>query len=159
MVDAVPRQLLRNALLDLTTIVPATAYHRRSYTRDTVGLGSGFGGISTVRALQKALHGRTDIEIALVNQENYFVFQPMLAEVISGNIGLLNTVTPIRDVCPGATLYVRTVERIDLDNKVVITSHGFRPEPSVLPYDYLVLALGTLENFGLSGIFRSAKLL
>src|SRR5712692_6093230 len=34
----VPRQLLRNALLDLTTTVPATAYHRRSYTRDTVGL-------------------------------------------------------------------------------------------------------------------------
>jgi hypothetical protein len=34
----VPRQLLCNALLDLTTIVPATAYHRRSYTRDTVGL-------------------------------------------------------------------------------------------------------------------------
>src|SRR2546426_7848186 len=96
----------------------------------------------------KALHGRTDIEIALVNQENYFVFQPMLAEVISGNIGLLNTVTPIRDLCPGATLYVRTVERIDLDNKVVITSHGFRPEQPVLPYDYLVLALGTLDNFG-----------
>src|SRR5262249_16212360 len=46
------------------------------------------------------------------------------------------------------TLYVRKVEGIDLDNKVVITSHGFRPEPSVLPYNYLVLALGTLENFG-----------
>jgi NADH:ubiquinone reductase (H+-translocating) len=110
-------------------------------------LGGGFGGISTVRALHKALHGRTDIEIALVNQENYFVFQPMLAEVISGNIGLLNTVTPLRDLCPGATLYVRTVERIDLDHKVVITSPGFRPGPSVLPYDYLVLALGTLDNF------------
>src|SRR2546422_10426994 len=27
-----PRPLMRNALLDLTTIVPATAYHRRSYT-------------------------------------------------------------------------------------------------------------------------------
>src|SRR2546421_6182151 len=36
----VPRQLLRNALLDVTTIVPATAYHRRSYTRDTVGVRS-----------------------------------------------------------------------------------------------------------------------
>src|SRR6266446_6828035 len=34
----VPRQLLRNELLDVTTIVPATAYHRRSYTRDTVGV-------------------------------------------------------------------------------------------------------------------------
>jgi len=111
-------------------------------------LGGGFGGISTIRALQQALHGRTDIEIALVHQENSVVFQPMLAEVISGTIGLLNTVTPIRDVCPGVTLSVRTVERIDLDNKVVITSHGFRPAPSVLPYDYLVLALGTLDNFG-----------
>ena len=27
----VPRQFMRNELLDLTTIVPATAYHRRSY--------------------------------------------------------------------------------------------------------------------------------
>src|SRR5713101_9567135 len=27
----VPRQLMRNELLNLTTIVPATAYHRRSY--------------------------------------------------------------------------------------------------------------------------------
>ena len=40
----VPRQLLRNELLDLTTIVPATAYHRRSYderySRFTLGDGS-----------------------------------------------------------------------------------------------------------------------
>src|SRR6266481_9692098 len=90
-------------------------------------LGGGCGGISTVRALQKALHGRTDIEIALVNQENSVVFQPMLAEVISGTIGLLNTVTPIREVCPGATLSVRTVERIDLEHKVVSPSPGFHP--------------------------------
>src|SRR5882724_10067349 len=34
----VPRQFLRNTLLDVTTIVPATAYHRRGYTRDTVSL-------------------------------------------------------------------------------------------------------------------------
>src|SRR5215470_9633588 len=65
-------------------------------------VGGGFGGIATVRVLHKALHGRTDIEIALVNQENYAVFQPMLVEVISGNISPLNTVTPIRDLCPGA---------------------------------------------------------
>ena len=31
-------------------------------------LGGGFGGIFAVRGLHKALHGRTDIEIALVNQ-------------------------------------------------------------------------------------------
>src|SRR5436305_11667565 len=33
----VPRQFMRNALFDLTTIVPGTAYHRRSY--EWVGTG------------------------------------------------------------------------------------------------------------------------
>jgi len=111
-------------------------------------LGGGFGGVYTVMALQKALKGRKDIDISLVNQENYFVFQPMLAEVISGSIGILNTVTPIRDLCPGVHLYVRQVESIDLERRVVITSQGFRPQQSELSYDHLVLALGTLENFG-----------
>ena len=31
MARPVPRQFLRNALLDVTTIMPAPAYHRRSY--------------------------------------------------------------------------------------------------------------------------------
>lgn len=114
-----------------------------------VVLGGGFGGIYTVMTLQKALKRRTDIEIALVNQENYFVFQPMLAEVISGSIGILNTITPIRDLCPGVRLYVRKVESIDLERKVVVTSQGFRPQAHEIPYDHLVLALGTLENFAM----------
>ncbi len=110
-------------------------------------LGGGFGGIYTAITLQKVLKSQNDLEIALVNQENYFVFQPMLAEVISGSIGLFHTITPIRQLCPRITLYVRKVESIDLDRKVVITSHGFRPQPLEIPYDYLVLALGTVENF------------
>jgi NADH dehydrogenase len=110
-------------------------------------LGGGFGGVYTAITLQKVLQSRNDLEIALVNQENYFVFQPMLAEVISGSIGLLHTITSIRQLCPHITLYVRKVESIDLDRKVVITSHGFRPQPLEIPYDYLVLALGTVENF------------
>jgi NADH dehydrogenase len=110
-------------------------------------LGGGFGGVYTAMRLQHALKGRSDVEIALVNRENYFVFQPMLAEVISGSIGVLHTITPIRHLCPRVSLYVRNVERIDLDRKVVVTSHGFRPQPHILSYDHLVLALGLLENF------------
>jgi NADH dehydrogenase len=99
--------------------------------------------------LRSALRSHPEFEIALVNQENYFVFQPMLAEVISGSIGILHTITPIRDLCPGVSLYVRKVDRIDLERQVVVTSHGFRPQTHEIPYDHLVLALGTLENFGL----------
>jgi NADH dehydrogenase len=100
-------------------------------------------------SLQKALKHRTDIEVAMVNDENYTVFQPMLAEVISGSLRMLDTVVPIRDLCPQIKLYVRKVESIDLDKKVVLTSHRFRPQIDEIPYDHLVLALGTLENFSI----------
>jgi NADH dehydrogenase len=121
---------------------------RREHQRILI-LGGGFAGVNTAIALHKALKGRTDIEVALVNDENYTVFQPMLAEVISGNLGILDTVVPIRDLCPRVTLYVRKVESIDLARKVVLTSHGFRPQVDEIPYDHLVLALGTLENFAI----------
>ena len=51
-------------------------------------LGGGFAGVYTALALEKALGSRNDFDIVLVNKENYFVFQPMLPEVISGTIGL-----------------------------------------------------------------------
>ncbi|HWP43815.1 MAG TPA: FAD-dependent oxidoreductase, partial [Blastocatellia bacterium] len=52
-------------------------------------LGGGFAGVYTARYLEKLLGRHDDFEITLVNKENYFVFQPMLPEVISGSIGLL----------------------------------------------------------------------
>src|ERR1041385_2562147 len=101
-------------------------------------LGGGFAGVYTAKYLEKALGRRDDFEITLVNKENYFVFQPMLPEVISGSIGLLDTVSPIRRLLPRTNLHVRDVEAIDLQNKTVTTSPGFRPHPHVIEYDYLV---------------------
>src|SRR5438034_71164 len=69
-------------------------------------IGGGFGGVYTARFLEQRLDP-SEAEIALVNRENYFVFQPLLPEVISGNIGLLDTVSPIRRLCPRTRLYTR----------------------------------------------------
>ena len=88
-----------------------------------------------------------DFDIALVNSENYFVFQPMLPEVISGSIGIFDTVSPLRRLLPKTRLYIREVVSVDLADKSVILSQGFRPRPSILPYDHLVLALGTVTDF------------
>ena len=116
-------------------------------------LGGGFGGVYTARYLEKALGRRDDFELLLVNKENYFVFQPMLPEVISGSIGLLDTVSPLRRMLPRTHLHVRDVESIDLANRTVTTSPGFRPHPHVIPYDYLVLALGNVTDFrGMRGL-------
>ena len=86
------------------------------------------------RVLARELRART-VEIGLVSRENYMVFQPMLPEVISGNIGLLDTITPIRRLCPATNLYTRTIERIDLERRTVSAGTGFGGEPLVLPYD------------------------
>jgi NADH:quinone reductase (non-electrogenic) len=116
-------------------------------------LGGGFGGIYAAKHLEKKLGRSDDFEILLVNKENYFVFQPMLPEVISGSIGLLDTVSPIRRLLPRTILHVRDVESIDIDNKTVNTSPGFRPHAHTIKYDYLVLAMGNVTDFrGLRGL-------
>lgn len=111
-------------------------------------LGGGFGGVYTAIYLQKLLKRQSDVEIALVNTENYFVFQPMLAEVISGSLGLFDPIVPIRHLCPGITLYVGEVGEIDLQKRNVRVTMAQRSQPLDIGYEHLVLALGTLDNFG-----------
>ena len=110
-------------------------------------LGGGFGGVYAAMALEKLLKKDATVEIGLVNKENYLVFQPMLPEVISGSIGILDTITPIRRLCPHTNLYTREVESIDLKKRVVSTSSGIRPRPSHLEYDHLIIALGNVTRF------------
>ena len=110
-------------------------------------IGGGFGGVYTAMRLEKLLKKDPSVEVGLVSKENYLVFQPMLPEVISGSIGLLDVITPIRRLCPNTNLYTREVESIDLANKTVTTSAGFRPRPSKLEYDHLVIAAGNVTNF------------
>lgn len=110
-------------------------------------LGGGFGGVYTAMYLEQLLKRRDDVEIVLVNKENYFVFQPMLAEIVSGNIGLFDTVNPIRRLLPRTKLYIREVEQVDLEQQTVTLTPGFRPRPLTLHFDHLVLALGTVTDF------------
>jgi NADH dehydrogenase len=73
----------------------------------------------------------------------------MLAEIVSGSVDILHTVTPCRDLCPGISLHVGEVARIDVDAKIVVVTAGMRSQPLTLSYDHVVLALGRAENFSL----------
>src|ERR1700758_4780498 len=120
-------------------------------------LGGGFAGVYTARYLEKLLRPE-EATITLVNRENYWVYQPMLPEVISGAIAITDVVSPIRRLCPRTQLVMREVEEIDLKNKVVTVSPGFRPRRLELRYDYLVIALGGITNFyGMPGMLEHAK--
>jgi len=78
----------------------------------------------------------------------------MLPEVASGMIETRHIVTPVRSFCKKAKFYEANVESIDLDTKQVKLTHtiGRQSQPNdwhehTLKYDYLVIALGSENNF------------
>ncbi len=120
-------------------------------------LGGGFAGVYTARNLERLLRPE-EASISLINQENYWVYQPLLPEVISGLVGLTDVVCPIRQLCRRTGLVMREVQKIDLVNKVITVSPGFRPRLLDIPFDYLVIALGSISNFcGTPGMVEHVK--
>ncbi|HZU75380.1 MAG TPA: FAD-dependent oxidoreductase, partial [Dehalococcoidia bacterium] len=109
-------------------------------------LGGGFAGVYAAYELHKARKESSEpVEISIVNRENFFVFYPLLAEIISGAVEIEDVLTPIRLVVPDANLYVGDVTAIDLDQSRVEIRHGLyrhKQEARTLFYDHLVIALG-----------------
>ena len=117
-------------------------------------LGSGFAGIEVLKKLQKEYDDNSSIEITLISKDNFILFTPMLPEVASGMIETRNIVTPVRSFCKKAKFYEAKVESIDLDNKQLTLTHviGRQSHPNdwrehIVKYDYLVIALGSENNF------------
>src|SRR5689334_8008121 len=106
-----------------------------------VVLGGGFGGVATVRHLERRLRRRTDVEITLVSRENFFVLTPLLFEACSGSLELRHCAQPIRAALRRARFIEATVASADVERGVV---RAVAPEGATydLPYDHLVVALG-----------------
>jgi NADH dehydrogenase len=116
-------------------------------------VGGGFSGVYAAQALERRLRAEKDVEILLFSRDNYFVFQPMLPEVISGGIGLTDVVSPLRRLLRRTHVHVREVESIDVVNQTITAAPGFHPHAHLVKYDHLVLAPGTVTDFrGLPGL-------
>jgi NADH dehydrogenase len=127
--------------------------------RRIVILGGGFGGAYTALHLGKLMtrEEQRDIEVVIVNRDNYLVFQPLLPEVISGSVEVNHVICPIRRLAKNARLYTRDIESIDLARKVVRLSPGATPTPTLLSYDHLVIGLGSrLEHSKVPGMKEHA---
>ena len=111
-------------------------------------LGGGFAGVYTAMRLERRLKRRDDVELALISRDNYLVFQPLIPEVVSASIGLVDTIAPLRRLCPRTRLYTREIEAVDVGARTVTLRPGSRPRPLVLGYDHLVVALGNVPALG-----------
>ena len=109
-------------------------------------LGGGFGGMHVLKDLQKKLDAE-NISITIVSEKNYFLFTPMLPEVASGMLNPRDITTPIREFCTSAKFYQATVFSVDLEQKLVTITRKFDGKNHALEYDYLVLSVGSINNF------------
>jgi NADH:quinone reductase (non-electrogenic) len=110
-------------------------------------LGGGFAGLYAAMHLDKDLAQDPNVEITLINRENFFLFTPMLHEVAASDLDLSNIVNPVRKLLKRVGFFAGEVESVDLDHKRVTVSHGFDHHHHDLEYDHLVFGLGSITNF------------
>src|SRR3972149_4726142 len=105
-----------------------------------VVLGAGFAGMFAARPRRRL--APLGVESEIINEVNYFVFQPLLPEVAAGNINASDAVSPLRLLLPGVKFRRAPGRSIDFrHNRVQVTDDTNRILTYV-PYDHLVLALG-----------------
>jgi NADH dehydrogenase len=110
-------------------------------------LGGGFGGMYAALEFERALARGAALDVTLVNHDNFFLFTPMLHEVAASDLDITNIVSPIRKLLHRVTFFHGEIEAIDLLHQRVGLSHGHEQHCHSLPYDHLVLALGSTTNF------------
>jgi NADH dehydrogenase len=124
------------------------------YDQKIVILGAGFAGLNVAQELSRLLPAEKDGQIALVDQNNYLLFTPMLTEVAGGELDPHHILAPPRLLSPRINFEQSRVHDIDLQNKsVTLDVGGEGSGRRTLKADHLVIALGSVPDFhGIPGV-------
>ncbi len=120
--------------------------------RRIVILGGGFAGYYTARELEARMRGpeRDELEITLVARDNFLTFTPMLPSVPASTLAPRHVVTPLRQALRRTRFVRASVTDVDVASKRVRVAGALVDagrEPELLPYDDLVIGLGSTTNF------------
>jgi NADH:ubiquinone reductase (H+-translocating) len=102
-------------------------------------VGCGFGGLFAARALE-----RTVADVLVIDRNNYHLFQPLLYQVASAALAPADIAQPIRTILrhqKNARVMLAEVHSIDLQARCLYAA------ASRVPYDYLLLAPGAVDNY------------
>ncbi len=117
-----------------------------------VVVGGGFAGLHLVRRLEGLLPPG-EIELTLLDRNNYHLFTPLLYQVATGELPPHAVAYPLRlPIAHARQRFVQTeVEAVDLERHAVRTADGD------FGYDHLVLVPGCVTNdFGIRGVAEHA---
>jgi NADH dehydrogenase len=119
---------------------------QRRIKLDVAVLGGGFAGVYCAKALSEALKREPDFRVGLISEENYMVFQPMLAEVAGSSISPRHVVNPLRLLCPRASVYQGVVQSVNWPERSLLLNAGPFSGNVQIDYYHLVLALGAVTD-------------
>lgn len=143
-----------------------------------VVLGGGFAGLAAAQRLEERFGPDPTVELTLVSETNAILFTPMLAEVAAGSLEPTHITSPLRTSLRRTRVVQAEATDVDFDARRVSLDGGGRTvEPpqaareaategtatdgsgtaagaaDALPYDHLVLAVGSETNyFGMDGV-------
>lgn len=108
-------------------------------------LGAGFGGIKAAKLFENK-----DVDVTVVDQNNYHLFQPLLYQVSTSILSEDEISYPIRAFFQkheNIDFFMAKATGFEPENKIVKTDHGD------ISYDYLIIAAGATTNyFGMKSV-------
>ena len=104
-------------------------------------VGGGFAGIETASQLGRLVKRNEAVSVILVSTENYFLFQPLLSEVVACRIEPSYILNPIRHLCRDIQYRWGTVDAIDLEAQQLRFFGTDTTKPQSLTCDHLILCL------------------
>lgn len=125
-------------------------------------LGAGFAGINAAQELAHLLPHAADAQITLVDQNNYFLFTPMLTEVAGGEIDTRHIGVAIRRFDHRIQFKQGQIKQIDLASRRVTIVLGrvgdsIPQAQETIEADHLLIALGSDVNYyGISGLAENS---
>lgn len=102
-------------------------------------IGAGFGGLEIAKSFRNK-----DVDVLLIDQNNYHNFQPLMYQVATGGLEPHSIAYPVRRIfrkCKNVSFRMAKVKSVNVEKKRLKTSIG------TMYYDYLVIATGSQNNF------------
>ena len=112
---------------------------RPSGRPQVVVVGAGFGGLHVAGKLAHA-----DVDVLVLDRNNYHGFWPLLYQVATAGLDPASIAYPARAILrryPNTQFLMAEVSGVDFERKLVLSGD------KALPYDYLVLAAGSANNY------------
>ena len=109
--------------------------------------GGGFAGLYAAKYFDKSLACRADVEVTLINRENFILFTPMLHEVAAGELHPSDITNPLRRIFRHVKVVEAEVRAVDLKTRRLLCTGGLDGLPLEFEFDHLLLTLGSETNF------------